>query len=101
VNQCLRCSFSPYYTYCREFKLRVIWQTPGEEKITVSGNIKRVNELAVLKLQCTTILSPQERKYKTKTFNENFAKKVQICRLPFPETRSLNFLVFTMKNFLQ
>ena len=36
------------------------------------------------------ILSTQERKYETKTFNENFAKKVRTCRLPFPETWSLN-----------
>jgi hypothetical protein len=28
-----------------------------------------------------------------KTFNGNFAKKVRICRLPFPETRSLNSLM--------
>ena len=28
----------------------------------------------------------QERKYETETFNENFAKKVRTCRLPFPET---------------
>jgi hypothetical protein len=40
-----------------------------------------------------TILSTQARKYETKTFNENFAKKVRTCRLPFPETRSLNALL--------
>jgi hypothetical protein len=40
-----------------------------------------------------TILSTQERKYETKTFNENFAKKVRNCRLPFPETPSLNSLL--------
>jgi hypothetical protein len=43
-------------------------------------------ELAVLKLQCMIVLSTQERKYETKTFNENFTKKVRTCRLPFPET---------------
>jgi hypothetical protein len=32
------------------------------------------------------IILAQERKYETKTFNDNFAKKVQTCRLPFPET---------------
>ena len=42
------------------------------------------------------ILSTQERKYETKTFNGNFAKKVRICRLPFPETRSLNSLMCTI-----
>jgi hypothetical protein len=42
-----------------------------------------------------TILSTQERKYETKTFNENFAKKVRTCRLPFPVTRSLNSLLLT------
>jgi hypothetical protein len=40
-----------------------------------------------------TIVLTQERKYETKTFNGNFAKKVRICRLPFPETRSLNSLL--------
>jgi hypothetical protein len=40
-----------------------------------------------------TILSTQERKYETKMFNENFAKKVRTCRLPLPETRSLNSLL--------
>jgi hypothetical protein len=40
-----------------------------------------------------TILSTHERKCETKTFNENFAKKVRTCRLPFPETRSLNSLM--------
>jgi protoheme ferro-lyase len=39
------------------------------------------------------ILSTQERKYETKTFNKNFAKKVRICRLPFPQRRSLNSLI--------
>jgi hypothetical protein len=58
----------------------------AKKNFTVSGNINGVNELAVLKLQCMTILSTQERKYETKTFNENFAKKVRTCRLPFPET---------------
>jgi hypothetical protein len=53
---------------------------------------KRVNELAVLKLRYIIILPTQERKYETKTFNENFAKKVRTCRLPFPETWSLNSL---------
>jgi hypothetical protein len=35
-------------------------------------------------------------------FNENFAKKVQTCRLPFPETWSLNSLMFTFlrQNFI-
>jgi hypothetical protein len=32
------------------------------------------------------ILLAQERKYETKTFNENFAKKDRTCRLAFPET---------------
>jgi hypothetical protein len=45
-----------------------------------------VNALAVLKLKYIIILSTQERKCETQTFNENFAKKVQTCRLPFPET---------------
>jgi hypothetical protein len=40
------------------------------------------------------ILSTQERKYETQTFNKNFAKKVRTCRLPFPETWSLNSLTF-------
>jgi hypothetical protein len=43
------------------------------------------------------ILSTQERKYETKTFNENFAKKVRTCRLPFPETWSLNSLISSEK----
>jgi CRISPR/Cas system CSM-associated protein Csm2 small subunit len=45
-----------------------------------------LNELAVLKLQCMMIILAQERKYETKTFHENFAKKLRTCRLPFPET---------------
>jgi hypothetical protein len=32
------------------------------------------------------IILAQEKKYETKMFNENFAKKVRTCRLPFPET---------------
>jgi hypothetical protein len=39
------------------------------------------------------ILSTQERKYETKTFNENISKKFRTCRLPFPETWSLNSLI--------
>ena len=64
---------------------------PGKERFYGIRQL-RVNELAVLKLQCMTILSTQERKYEPKTFNENFAKKVRTCHLPFPETRSLNSL---------
>jgi hypothetical protein len=59
----------------------------------------RVNEHVVLKLRCMTILSTQERKYETKKFNENFAKKVRTCRLPFPETRSLNSLMYGQADF--
>jgi hypothetical protein len=51
------------------------------------------NNLAVLKLKYIIILWTQERRYETKTFNENFAKKVRTCRLPFPEMRSLNSLI--------
>ena len=36
-----------------------------------------------------TILSTQEIKHETKTFNENFAKKVSTCRLPFPRNAKL------------
>jgi hypothetical protein len=36
-----------------------------------------VNELVVLKLKYIIILSTQERKYATKTFNENFARKFE------------------------
>jgi hypothetical protein len=48
-----------------------------------------------------TILSTQERKYETKTFNGNFAKKVRICRLPFPEMRSLNSLMTEKRQISQ
>ena len=44
-----------------------------------------------------TIVSAQERKYETKTFNANFAKKVRICRLPFLEMRSLKSLLASGK----
>jgi hypothetical protein len=67
------------------FALYVKRQTPGKEKC-YGNRQKRVNELAVLKLQCMIILLAQERKYQTKTFNENFAKKFRTCRLLFPET---------------
>jgi hypothetical protein len=67
------------------FALYVKRQTPGKEKF-YGIRQKRVNELAVLKLQCMIILLAQERKYETKTFNENFAKRVRTCRSPFPET---------------
>jgi predicted phage tail protein len=72
----------------REFKLRVIRQTANarQRKILRYQAIKSINELAVLKLEYISILSTQERKYETKTFNENVAKKVRTCRLPFPET---------------
>ena len=54
----------------------VIRQTPCKE--TFYGiRQSRVNELAVLKLKHIIILSTQQRKYETKTFNENFAKKVR------------------------
>jgi hypothetical protein len=43
------------------------------------------------------ILSTQGRKYETKTFNENFAKKVRNCRLLFPETWSLNSLICSIR----
>jgi hypothetical protein len=76
------------YRVIREFKLRVIRQTPGKEKFY---GIR--NNLAVLKLKYIIILSTQERRYETKTFNENFARKVRTCRLPFPEMRSLNSLI--------
>ena len=36
-----------------------------------------------------TILSTQERKYETKTFSKNFAKKVRTSRLPFPGNAKL------------
>jgi hypothetical protein len=35
----------------------------------------------------------RKKRKETKTFNENFAKKVRTCRLPFPETWSLNSLI--------
>ena len=71
--------------------LRVIRQTANaRQRKMLRYQAIKVNELAVLKLQCMTILSTQEKKYETKMFNENFAKKVRTCRLPFPETRSLN-----------
>jgi hypothetical protein len=47
-----------------------------------------------------TILSTQEGKYEMKTFNGNFAKKVRICCLPFPETRSLNSLLLCCYNVI-
>jgi hypothetical protein len=33
------------------------------------------------------ILSTQERKYQTKTFNENFAKKVRTCQFAVAQKR--------------
>jgi hypothetical protein len=69
-------------------------QTPSKEKFYGIRQY-RVNEVAVLKLKYMTILSTQERKHETKTFNENVAKKVPTCRLPFPETRSLLNSLFT------
>jgi hypothetical protein len=71
-----------FYLDNREFNLRVKRQTPGKEKFYGI----RQYELAVLKLKYIIILSTQERKYETKMFNENFAKKVRTCRLPFRET---------------
>jgi hypothetical protein len=59
-------------------------QTPGKEKF-YGIRQKRVNKLAVLKQKYIIILSTQERKYETKMFHENVAKKVRTCRLPFPE----------------
>jgi hypothetical protein len=38
------------------------------------------------------ILSTQERKYETKTFNENFAKKVRTCRFLFSGNVKLKLL---------
>jgi hypothetical protein len=58
------------------FALYVKRQTPGKEKIYGIRQY-RGNELAVLKLKYIIILSMQERKYETKVFNENFAKKVR------------------------
>jgi hypothetical protein len=48
-----------------------------QRKILRYQAIKRVNELAVSKLKYIIILSTQERKYETKTFNEHFAKNVR------------------------
>ena len=61
------------------FALYVKRQTPGKEKF-YGIRQERVNELAVSKLKYIIMLSTQERKYETKTFNENFAKKVRTCR---------------------
>jgi hypothetical protein len=58
----------------------------GKRQAKLRYQAIKLNELAVLKLKCMIILSTQERKYETKTFNENFAKKFRTCRLPFPET---------------
>jgi hypothetical protein len=87
----------------REFKLCVLPQTANARQRFYGIRQQRVNELAVLKLQCMIILSTQERKYETKTFNENFAKNVRTCRLPFPETRSLNslFIVETIRKLIK
>jgi hypothetical protein len=41
------------------------------------------------------------RKKIWKTFNKNFAKKIQTCRLPFPETWILNSLLSGIENLFQ
>jgi hypothetical protein len=71
-------------------------QTPGKEKF-YGIRQQRVNELAVLKLQCIIILLTQERKYETKTFNDNFAKKIGTCRLAFPENAKQLKLPITIR----
>ena len=64
----------------RELKLRVIRQTAnGRQRKILRYQAKRVNELVVLKLQCMIILSTQERKHETKTFNENFVRKFEFA----------------------
>ena len=79
----------------REFKLRVIRQTANarQRKILRYQAVKSKWTCCFKTAMHDYILSTQERKYETKTFNENFAKKVRICRLPFPETPSLNSLL--------
>jgi hypothetical protein len=44
-----------------------------------------------------TILSTQERKYETKTFSKNFAKKVRTSRLPFPGNAKLKLSIWYYK----
>jgi hypothetical protein len=76
----------------REFKLRVIRQMANARQ----RNILRYQTIKSKWTCCfkteihIIILSTQKRKYETKPYNENFAKKVRTCRLPFPETWSLN-----------
>jgi hypothetical protein len=43
-----------------------------------------------------TILSTKERKYQTKTFLKNFAKKVRTSRLPFPVNAKLKLSITTI-----
>jgi hypothetical protein len=56
-------------------------QTPGKEKFYGIRQL-RVNEFAILKLKYIIILSTQERKYETKTFNKILPRKFEpaVCR---------------------
>ena len=74
-------------TRSREFKLRVIRQTANARQ----RKILRYQAIKSKKTRCSkteihNFSFDQERKYETKTFDENFAKKVRTCRFPFPET---------------
>jgi hypothetical protein len=101
-GECLAWVSSPVRTlavwtsFNREFKLRVIRQTANARQ----GKILRYQAIKSTQTCCfkTEIhnYSFDARKYETKTFNENFAKKVRTCRLPFPETWSLNSLIIKL-----
>jgi hypothetical protein len=72
------------------FALYVKLQTPGKEKF-YGIRQERVNELAVLKLKYPIILSTQERKYETQTFNEKGCALHHGSRFPvFPALTPLD-----------